>query len=162
MSDEKLRELKEYYKNISSGRIIPKDPFSLSYTLLTPEDFNVLAGDLAEKQVLLSFLGDDMMISLYQNDIDILTRMRNMALRDEKLLSVFLTLYFSWLGTLKLTRAKDGLERKMQASAVGYQPPGMQLSEGFGNQFAEELRQAEEDAKRNNPLSKLLSKFKKR
>jgi hypothetical protein len=155
-----LQDLKAYYKAVAAGKISPKDPFALSYAFLQQDENNILVGDLADKQAMLSYLGDDMMVQFYQNDIDILTRMRNMGLRDEKLLPVFATTYYGWLGTLKITRAKDGIERQLQATAVGgYNPASTQLTGGYGGQFADQIRQSEADAKNNNPIKNLFSKL---
>ena len=160
MASAPLQDLKAYYKNIAAGKISPKDPFALSYSFLMQDENNILVGDLADKQAMLSYLGDDMMVQFYQTDIDILTRMRNMGLRDVKLLPVFATIYYGWLGTLKITRAKDGIERQLQATAVGgYNPASTQLTGGYGGQFAEEIRQKEADAAKNNPIKALFSRF---
>lgn len=159
-TDGQLKDLKTYFKNISQGKISPKDPFALSYAFLLQDENNILVGDLADKQAMLSYLGDDMMVQFYQTDIDILTRMRNMGLRDEKLLPVFATIYYGWLGTLKITRAKDGIERQLQATAVGgYNPASTQLTGGYGGQFAEDIRAKEAEAAKNNPIKTLMSRF---
>jgi len=158
-----IQDLKAYYKNIAQGKVNPKDPFGLSHSFLTQDENNILVGDLADKQAMLSYLGDDMMVQFYQNDIDILTRMRNMAIRDENFLDVFATIYYGWLGTLKITRAKDGIERQLQATAVGgYNPSSAQLTGGYGGQFAEDIRRKEEEAAKNNPIRSLMEKFTKK
>ena len=91
-------------------------------------------------------------------DIDILTKMRNMGLRDPTLIPIFTTIYWGWLGTLKITRAQSGLERVMQATAVGgFTPSNSSLSGGFGAQFAEQQRKQMDDAKKNNPLQSLMA-----
>lgn len=155
-----MQNLKEYYKDIAKGKITPKDPFALSHSFLMQDDHNILTGDLADKQAMLSYLGDDMMVQFYQMDIDILTRMRNMAMRDESLLQVFITIYDGWLGTLKITRAKDGIERQLQATAVGgYNPSATQLTGGYGEQFAEEIRRKEAEAAKNNPIKAFMAKI---
>lgn len=155
-----VQSLKDYYKNIAAGKITPRDPFGLSHSFLTQDESNILVGDLADKQAMLSYLGDDMMVQFYQNDIDILTRMRNMGMRDEKLLPVFATIYYGWLGTLKITRAKDGIERQLQATAVGgYNPSSAQLTGGYGGQFADDIRQKEAEAAKSNPIKGFLSKI---
>lgn len=154
------QDLKAYFKGIASGKVMPKDPFGLSAHMLTQDENNLLTGDLADKQAMLSYLGDDMSVQLYQNDIEILTRMRNMAMRDEALLPIFATLYYGWLGSLKMTRAKDGIERKLQGTAVGgYQPSPTPITGGFGEQFAAEVRQQQEEQKKNNPIKLLMSKI---
>lgn len=155
-----MQDLKSYYKNITQGRVSPKDPFALSHSFLQQDENNIMIGDLADKQAMLSYLGDDMMVQFYQNDIDILTRMRNMGMRDENLLPVFATIYYGWLGTLKITRAKDGIERQLQATAVGgYNPASTQLTGGFGEQFATDIRNKEVEAAKNNPIKSLMSRF---
>lgn len=155
-----VQSLKDYYKGIAQGKITPRDPFGLSHSFLTQDESNILVGDLADKQAMLSYLGDDMMVQFYQNDIDILTRMRNMGMRDEKLLPVFATIYYGWLGTLKITRAKDGIERQLQATAVGgYNPSSAQLTGGYGGQFADDIRQKEADAQKSSPIKAFMSKI---
>jgi hypothetical protein len=153
-------KLKEYFKGVTQGKTFPKDPFMLSHSFLVQDDNNIMIGDLADKQAMLSYLGDDMMVQFYQTDIDILTRMRNMGIRDNKLLPVFATIYYGWLGTLKITRAKDGIERQLQATAVGgYNPSSAQLTGGYGGQFADDIRQKEAEAQKNNPLKLFLNKI---
>lgn len=155
-----VQDLKNYYKSIASGKVSPKDPFGLSHSFLTQDEGNILIGDLADKQVMLSYLGDDMMVQFYQNDIEILTRMRNMGLRDENLLPVFATIYDGWRGSLKVTRAKDGIERQLQATAVGgYSPSSTQLTGGYGQQTADDIRKKEEEQAKNNPIRALMSKL---
>ena len=155
------QNLKEYYKNLSqSGKIAPKDPFGLSHSFLMQDENNILTGDLADKQAMLSYLGDDTMVQFAVYDIEILTQMRNMGMRDENLLATFASLYYGWLGGLKITRAKDGMERMMQANAVGgYSPTSGQLPGGYGEQFAIDQRQREAEAAKNNPIKSFLSKF---
>ena len=155
-----MPDLKNYYKNIQQGRTPPKDPFALSHSFLTQDEKDIMMGDLADKQVMLSYLGDDLMVQFYQNDVDILTRMRNMAIRDENLFYVFETIYNGWVGTIKITRAKDGIERQLQATAVGgYNPSSAQLTGGYGGQFAEDIRNKEAEAAKNNPIKNFLNKF---
>lgn len=155
-----IEDLKSYYKNISQGKISPKDPFALSHSFLQQDQNNIMVGDLADKQAMLSYLGDDMMVQFYQTDIDILTRMRNMGMRDVNLLPVFVTIYDGWLGTLKITRAKDGIERQLQATAVGgYNPSSAQLTGGYGGQFADDIRAKEAEQAKNNPVKAFISRF---
>ena len=155
-----VQNLKDYYKNVAAGKVMPKDPFGLSHSFLTQDESNIMLGDLADKQAMLSYLGDDLMVQFYQNDIDILTRMRNMAIRDENFLDVFATIYYGWLGTLKITRAKDGIERQLQATAVGgYNPSSAQLTGGYGQQTADDMRAREAEAAKNNPIKALLGRF---
>ena len=154
------QDLKSYYQNVSAGKVSPKDPFALSSSFLTQDESNIMIGDLADKQAMLSYLGDDMMVQFYQNDIDILTRMRNMAIRDPNFVDVFRTIYYGWLGTLKITRAKDGIERQLQATAVGgYNPSSAQLTGGYGQQTADDMRAREAEAAKNNPIRNLMQKF---
>ena len=155
------QNLREYYSKIANGsRVSPRDPFALSHSLLLPDDNNILKGDLADKQAMLSYIGDDMMVQFYQQDVDILTRMRNMGMRDDNLLPVFATIYDGWIGTLKMTRAKDGMERYLQANAVGgYSPTSAQITGGYGEQFASDARRAEEAKAKNNPIKTLMAGF---
>jgi hypothetical protein len=153
-------QFSQYFKNVQQGKVLPKDPFALSHSFLIQDDNSIMSGDLADKQAMLSYLGDDMMVQFYQNDVDILTRMRNMAIRDKNLIPVFATIYYGWLGTLKITRAKDGIERQLQATAVGgYNPSSAQLTGGYGGQFADDIRAKEAEAAKNNPIKAFLSKI---
>jgi hypothetical protein len=151
------QDVKQYFSNISKGKVIPKDPFSLSYVMLSDEDEDVLNNDLATKHVQLAYLGNDRIVRLFQNDVEILTVLRNMAMRDTRLFPFFETLYHSWIGTVKVTKAKDGAERQLQASAVGaYSPSSAELSGGFG-----EYQPQQEEQKGESPI-KPLSNFLKR
>jgi hypothetical protein len=142
-----MQDLKAYYKG-------------LTHSFLQQDENNILIGDLADKQAMLSYLGDDIMVQFYQQDVDILTKMRNMGMRDEALLPVFATIYYGWLGTLKITRAKDGLERQLQATAVGgYNPGAAQITGGYGGQFADDIRAREAEQAKNNPIRSFMQNF---
>jgi hypothetical protein len=78
---------------------------------------------LVDRNVLLSNIGNDVLMRYYQNDIIFLTHLFSMAEREEAVQIVFEVLYYGWKHELALTRTKGGAERKHQAQiATNYQP----------------------------------------
>ena len=134
------------------GVIVPHDPYSHSALLLQHRDEVVKKfTELVSREVLLANIGEDKTLRLYQNDIMILTAAFDMALRDPAMMMVFYPMYYGWLGELAMTRTKDGLERKMQATPSGFQPPQMY---GYGMPIDQP-----ESEKAGNFLGNMMGKF---
>jgi hypothetical protein len=122
--------LKDYFEEVRRGKQYPTDPFQHASSLTDTEQdksfdkhsFSRIVG----KQILLSNIADDKLMRFLQNDVILLTSLYDMARREQELESVFFTLYYGWRGELLLTRAKDGIERKLQGTVgTGYSPDGM-------------------------------------
>jgi hypothetical protein len=63
-----------------------------------------------------------------------------MTLREPQLYNLFKQLYYGWKGEIAITRTKDGLERKLQATAgKGYAPRNDMV--GYGDMLADLDRQ---------------------
>jgi len=127
---------------VQGGKIIPKDAFSHAFTLVdisAVDDVRTFSAIL-EKHILLANLGDDRKIRLYQNDIILLTNLFDMTIREPQLYNLFKQLYYGWKGEIAITRTKDGLERKLQATAgKGYAPRNDMV--GYGDMLADLDRQ---------------------
>lgn len=148
-----------YYSELQKGRITPKDPFSHAAWLMLRDDAvsdKDLDLDLVNKQVILSYVGDDKLLRLYQNDIVILTQMRNLAARDPAMAPVYQVLYNGWQGELKMTRTKKGLERQLQGTTGGSYMPREQFGSGYGEELAQEAR---ENEKKNTDIAGAVGGF---
>ena len=154
-----MADLNEYYTGLQRGRINPKDPFTHAAWLLTPDDQKQPQDDVVDKQVQLSYIGEDQMLRLYQNDAVLLTQIKNMALREPCLAPVYSVLEGSWRSECKLTRVLEGMERKLQGTAGGAYVPRETFEGGYGMQSAEERARQEEQ--QIDPSS-ILGMFKRR
>ena len=145
-----------YLRSTMKNRILPDDPFKHAYAILESDDDEIHEfSKLAEKRVLLANISDDKMLRLYQNDMILLCQLFDMSRREDQLRSFFLKTYYGWIGELSLTRAKDGLERRLQASAGGYQPKDMMGGYGTG------LMQSQETNEEQNFFQKVFNRDKK-
>lgn len=126
------------------GKITPKDPFSHAAWLLTNDDSRQPEDDVVDKQIQLSYIGNDKMLRFYQNDAILLTQIKNMAIRDPVLAPVFSVLENSWKSELKLTKVLGGLERQLQGTTGGSYAP-RPFEEGFGTQLAEDERERQKN-----------------
>ena len=126
---------------MAAGKYVPRDAFSHAFTMMDirGNDEVKMFSQILEQHILLSFLGEDKQLRLYQNDIVLLTNLFDMSRRAPELKNFFLNLYYGWKGELALTRTKDGIERRLQATAgKGYQPEAMR---GYGQQLEELAKQ---------------------
>ena len=137
-----MADMRDFVGAIQGGKIIPKDAFSHAFTLVdisAVDDVRTFSAIL-EKHILLANLGDDRKIRLYQNDIILLTNLFDMTIREPQLYNLFKQLYYGWKGEIAITRTKDGLERKLQATAgKGYAPRNDMV--GYGDMLADLDRQ---------------------
>jgi hypothetical protein len=137
--------LTSYFSGMRQRAAPPKDPWSHAHSLLTNDDNVTVDDDVVNKQAQLSFIGDDKMLRLYQNDEIILTQMKNMAQREPALAPVFGVMYQAWIGELKLTKVLKGMERQLQGTTGGSYLPRDSFGAGYGEQFADDQRRAEEN-----------------
>ena len=137
--------INSYFNKMSGRAAPPKDPWSHAHSLLTNDNDMGVDEDVVNKQAQLSFIGDDKMLRLYQNDELILTQMKNMALREPALGPVYGVLYQGWIGELKLTKVLKGMERQLQGTTGGSYLPRDSFGAGYGEQFAMDQRQNEEN-----------------
>jgi hypothetical protein len=116
-------QINKYMDTLRKARVYPDDPFKHAYSLIdTDDDVIVTFSKLVEKRILLANISDDRMLRFYQNDVILLCQFLDMARREPSLENFFLKTYYGWVGELALTRTKDGMERKLQATAGGYAP----------------------------------------
>lgn len=143
-----------HFSKIEDVGFIPKDEYGHGVYMIKPdkEDVNTFQ-QILQKQILLANIGDDTMLRYYQNDIVNLTSLFGMQKRDPSLRQLFLELYYGWLNELGLTRTKDGMERKMQASVGKYNL--QEILKGYGIDLPHLQGQQEDEL---NQLAKLLGK----
>jgi hypothetical protein len=137
-----MADVKDFIGAMQGGKIVPQNAFSHAFTLvdISSQDDVKNFSAILEKHILLANIGDDRKIRLYQNDIILLTNLFDMASREPALLTLFKQLYFGWKGEIAITRTKDGLERKLQATAgKGYAPRNDMV--GYGDILADLDRQ---------------------
>lgn len=137
-----MADVRDFVGAMQGGKIVPQNAFSHAFTLvdISTQDEVKTFSSILEKHILLANLGDDRKIRLYQNDIILLTNLYDMQLREPALYTLFKQLYYGWKGEIAITRTKDGLERKLQATAgKGYAPRNDMV--GYGDMLADLDRQ---------------------
>ena len=145
----------QYMNRLNKAGYIPKDQYGHAAFLIDVEKTDV--GEFRQiitKDVLLSNIGGDLMLRLYQNDVGTLVRLFSMAKRDETVKLIFEVLYYRWVGELALTRTMDGTERKMQATVSSYNPKEKLGSYGENYQYPEQGEEVD-------PILEMLEKRKR-
>jgi len=100
----------QFYANM------PTDPYSHQYQLLhRPHHEIEKFGDLLDADVVLSNIQGNRTMLLFQRDFHLLTRMFDMAKRSNGVKLLFMPLYYSWKGQLRMTSALKGKERSLQS-----------------------------------------------
>jgi hypothetical protein len=101
----------QFYANI------PKDPFSHQYQLIhrpsrgEPQGFD----DLLDPNILLSNIQDSKSMLICQREYYLLSRFFDMGTRSEGVMGVFRTLYFPWVGQMRMTCGLKSHERDLQS-----------------------------------------------
>lgn len=117
--------LQEYINKSNQGKPTPKDPYAHATYLISSDNEKISEfHQILNKDIMLATISNDQLLKYYQRDITLLMDLFGMALRDSDMAEVFTVRYYAWLGELGITRTKDGLERKLQASIgqSGYAP----------------------------------------
>jgi len=123
----------EQYGNVASrGGATPVDTFTHAKYILDPEREIVATFQaLINREILLANISDKVLMRLEQTQIFNLHHNLDMAIREPEVCGpVFKYMYYSWKGSLALTRAFNGKERELQASVGGY--GGQPLQDGYG------------------------------
>lgn len=111
------------------------DPFAHAQSLMKNEEEITFEKKYYAKIVgmkaMLSNISNDHLMTYIQNDISILTALYEIACRDKSFTSTFEYLYHSWVGSLTMTRARDGKERDLQATPGSQYMPKQQFA-GYG------------------------------
>jgi hypothetical protein len=114
---------------------IPNTPFGHGKLLMDTDDEPVQTYQgIVGKSAVLANVKDDKLLKCYQKDQQLLTHILDMARRENTLRHTFWILYYGWTGSLLLTRAKNGMERKLQASIGANYTPGDTM-DGFGEDY---------------------------
>jgi len=136
----------DFVASTNKNREYPRDPFSHGFAMMDNTD-DPIADDyhkVVGKHEVLGNVGDDVMLRLYQNDSRYLTWLFDMAQRDPELIPYYKSIAGIWRGEITLTRARDGLERKLQAN-VGQGFNVQEKLQAFGQQMGQLLQQREKD-----------------
>jgi len=144
----------DYFNKIREVDYAPQNPFAHAHGMISEpkkvDGFN----KLLQSHILNANISSDRLMRAYQTQAFLLVQMYAMSLRDEGFKEVFNVLYNSFLIEISMTRAKDGTERKLQASVGNYKGDG-ELS-GFGGDIKD---MKDEDLKN---LAELIYGSKKR
>ena len=100
----------QFYANM------PADPYSHQYQLLHRPHKDVKNfQDLLDADIILSNINGNRTMLLLQRDFHFITRLFDMAKRSQGIMRLFLPLYYSWKGQLRMTCALKGKERSLQS-----------------------------------------------
>jgi len=113
-------------------RYIPTDAFSHASELLSTDTKEATEfSELLNKHVLLGNIDSDELMRFYQIDAYYLTHFFAMGKRNSGMMTLFKQLFSAWIYEIALTRAKGGLERRLQSLL----PSMPQVLRGFGQSF---------------------------
>lgn len=144
----RIGDMEDFMKAIEKGAGTPDNAFGHQYKLLENEPSEVADfSNIFDKQGMLAILKDDKWISIYQREIACLINLYGLSKRDKRLGPLFKARRAKLFAELGITRAKEGEERKHQASLAGYRAQqGLQgygeegQGEGSGENQLEQLR----------------------
>ena len=142
MLDPPLPEKKSEMANQTrEPRFVPENEYEHANELTNSEqenDEDVLDNfsKIVDKHIQLGNLGNDMVMRLYQNDENSIAHLLSMCIRDEELKPYAKFIYHSWRGEILITKAKDNLERRLQAQ-VGTKYVTRENTGGYGNTYPE-------------------------
>lgn len=109
--------LGEYVARTQFYANIPKDPFAHQYQLIhrpkkdEPDTFD----DLLDPNILLSNIQDSKSMLICQREYYLLLRFFDMGKRCEGIMDVFKTLYYGYIGQMRMTCALNSHERDLQS-----------------------------------------------
>jgi len=117
---ERLRPRgKGFGQDMQESFISPKDPFAHQYMLLRNHTREVNSfPDLMNPDIVLSNIGDNRTLLVYQRDFRLITRLFDMSLRCIGAKDLFNSLYYGWLGEMRMTSALSGRERDLQSFII--------------------------------------------
>ena len=100
----------QFYANV------PRDPFAHQYMMIhKPSKELKHPSDLLCPDILLSNIKDDRTMLLFQRDFYYLNRFFNLGKRSSAVMAVFTSLYYPWVGQLRMTTTIGGIERAYQS-----------------------------------------------
>jgi len=100
----------QFYANV------PKDPFAHQYMMIHKPSGEIKhPSDLLCADILLSNIKDDRTMLLFQRDFYYLNRFHNLGKRSPAVMNVFNSLYYPWVGQLRMTSSLGGIERSYQS-----------------------------------------------
>jgi len=121
---KKDENFKQYTQYIQRHQVIPDNPYTHNYVLLTARQGEIERfEDLMHPQAMLGAIDDPKSLRLYQNDIYFLSNLFSLAKNSKTLRYVFDALFYSFVFEVRLTSTLDGAERIYQAGAMPVTKP---------------------------------------
>jgi len=159
-----MGNFRDYIKQTQGVSNQPQNVFEHASSLLegesSPNDKKDMLG-LVSKRIKLANVGNDILLSLEQDEVKNLVDWCDAGKRDEICRGVFENLYAKWANSLDLTRARDGMERQAQgAIGVNFQNPYQ--TGGFGEGLPQFQQQDPNNPRNQDPLSQFLNRFGKK
>jgi len=153
--------LSAYVQEIQRVRFIPQNEFEHGDSLIRSEyddDSEVMNNfsKIVDKHLQLVNIGNDQILRLYQTDAVLLTQVFSISLRSPAFTQVAKVMFFGWRNELLLTKAKEGAERKYQAS-IGTKYATKEPLLGYGASYPSQPEEEE-----GNILQQLFRRKKRR
>lgn len=153
--------LGSYVQEIQKVRFIPENEFEHGDSLIRSEydnDSEVMDNfsKIVDKHLQLTNIGSDQILRLYQTDAVLLTQAFSISLRSDAFTQVAKVMFFGWRNELLLTKAKEGSERKYQAS-IGTKYVTKDSLSGYGSSYPAPQQEDE-----GNLIQKLFQRKKKK
>jgi len=112
----KIKTPEEYIAEMSLYGDIPKDQFAHQFKLLWHKQSEPKTQmDLLPPDALLGLVKDSKSLLFLQNDNALLNRFFDMGLRDDGVMELFNSLFYSWWQQMRMTGIMGGTERWLQS-----------------------------------------------
>jgi len=114
--NNKTKTPEEYIQDMRLYGDIPKDQYAHQFKLLYhPQSEPKTQMDLLPPDALLGLVKDSKSLLYLQNDNALLNRFFDMGLREEGVMDLFNSLYYSWWQQMRMTGILGGNERWLQS-----------------------------------------------
>jgi hypothetical protein len=117
-------------KDILKGQVLPDNPYSHQIMLIrNPKEEIRRFSDLLHEHLMLGNFGDERLLSLYQEEADVLTELFALTKKHPGFTTFFSRAFWSFIIRVDFTRSFKGLERLLQAIL---KIPKVEEPTGFG------------------------------
>lgn len=139
---------KKHLEKMSQAQFIPETPYDHAFALLQGDkkEFKSFL-DMHSQLSLLSNIGSDRLMAIFQDEMFFHSQFFDMGMKDSEVLGFFELLFATFLNQLSLTRARDGLERKLQVFSGQ-----TASSSGFGSEIEKELVRRQQEQQRKGGI----------